>query len=161
MSSTQNEFKVVIQLSFDKLYELSGTIELSFFSGRPREMVIEKSLDHGASWTALQYYSQACSKYSGVARPKGELTTANPTAVICTGDYSAAEPFTGGSVKFEDRHLMFLGQTLSDYQNLFMALEMVPDFHTFLSFTGIRITLLLPPTQGAYYGISNIAISGR
>ncbi|XP_064615951.1 laminin subunit gamma-1-like [Liolophura sinensis] len=160
-ASSRNELKVVIQLSFDKLYELSGTIALLFFSGRPREMIIEKSIDHGASWTVLQYYSQDCTKYSGVARSKGDLTTTNPTAVICTGDYTTAEPYTGGIVKFDDRHLMFLGPTLSDYQNLFNALENDPNFHTFLSFTGIRITLLIPPAQGGFYGISNIDISGK
>ena len=62
-------------------------------------MAILKSVDNGATWTALEYYSRDCAPYvkRGVA---SQITSSAPTAVICNSSVSQALPYEGGEVTF-------------------------------------------------------------
>ena len=62
-------------------------MKIRFASSRPERMVLEVSRDFGTTWEVLQYYDSDCSRteYAEVAN---SFTAANPTAVICTTEYS-------------------------------------------------------------------------
>jgi len=51
---------VTISMSFGKTFQLQDDLVIVFKSGRPQEMVLEKSVDFGQTWSPLQYYSRSC-----------------------------------------------------------------------------------------------------
>jgi len=51
---------VTITLSFGKTFQLQDDIEIVFTSARPQQMVLEKSVDNGQTWSTLQYYRRSC-----------------------------------------------------------------------------------------------------
>jgi len=51
---------VTISLSFGKTFQLQDDVVVVFKSARPQEMVLEKSVDFGQTWSPLQYYNRQC-----------------------------------------------------------------------------------------------------
>ena len=51
---------VTISLSFGKMFQIQGNLDIVFKSARPQQMVLEKSVDFGRTWTTLQYYNRRC-----------------------------------------------------------------------------------------------------
>jgi len=52
--------EVNITLSFGHTFQIQDDIEIVFKSARPQQMVLEKSVDNGLTWSPLQYYSHSC-----------------------------------------------------------------------------------------------------
>nr|KAG5689698.1 hypothetical protein BaRGS_006323 [Batillaria attramentaria] len=92
---------VNITLSFNKTYHLMGDLTITFNSGRPEVMILEKSVDYGVTWSPLQYYARNCREFYD--RGAGYSITVNDlSAVIC--DNTSVEitsfPRPGGKVIF-------------------------------------------------------------
>ncbi|KAJ8038876.1 Laminin subunit beta-1 [Holothuria leucospilota] len=148
--------EVNITLSLNHTYKLDGDITLTFQSGRPQLMVLEKSSDYGHSWDVYQYFARDCSDFGMVASRPYQLT--DPTEIICSEDYSGSLPRSGGEVVFD---------VVRRYDQ---ALSNNTDFHEFLSITDLRIRLIYPATDGLewsgqeqnlvkyYYAVSNIEV---
>jgi len=51
---------VTISLSFGKMFQLQDNLVIVFESARPQQMVLEKSVDFGQTWSPLQYYNRSC-----------------------------------------------------------------------------------------------------
>jgi len=51
---------VDISLSFGKMFQILDNLDVVFQSARPQQMVLEKSVDFGQTWSPLQYYSRYC-----------------------------------------------------------------------------------------------------
>lgn len=51
---------VDVTISFGKLYQFLDDLVIVFQSGRPKQMVLEKSVDFGRSWSTLQYFNRTC-----------------------------------------------------------------------------------------------------
>jgi Laminin N-terminal (Domain VI) len=49
-----------VTLSFGKLYQLLDDLVIVFQSGRPKQMILEKSMDFGQTWSTLQYFNRTC-----------------------------------------------------------------------------------------------------
>ena len=60
---------------------------MTFESARPEKMILELSRDYGNTWEVVQYYDISCTgaEYAGIPNV---VTVADPTAVICTKNYS-------------------------------------------------------------------------
>ncbi|XP_050395638.2 laminin subunit alpha-3 isoform X1 [Patella vulgata] len=172
-----NSFEISIILSFNKLYRFADDMTITFNSGRPRKMILEKSMDYGKTWTALQYYARNCANYLSIDGVASQVTKEKLDQVICTTRYSGNvfNPQPGGQVKFaafNDRLLQLLGAAGTDYKTYYDSIEQ-SDILNFLSFTDLRIRLIYPATDADetsrsvtkfmnyYYAISNIEITGR
>jgi len=59
---------VTITLSFGKTLQFQDDLVAVFESARPQQMVLEKSVDFGQTWTPLQYYNRNCG-YVSILRP--------------------------------------------------------------------------------------------
>lgn len=153
--------KADITVSLGRRFILMSDIVFTFSSRRPKQAILEKSLDNGTTWTALQYYNNSC--------PPG-VNLANPLDVVCTSKYSTDFPSTGGQLSFElnvDRIQTYLGPNWNNFDNLYTAYENT-NLLEFLTFTDLRLRLLYPSTDGQersgrpqdqfkyYYAISNI-----
>jgi len=51
---------VTISLSFGKTFQLQDDLTVVFNSARPQQMVLDKSVDFGQTWSPLQYYNRSC-----------------------------------------------------------------------------------------------------
>ena len=51
---------VTISLSFGKTFQLQDDLTVVFKSARPQDMVLDKSVDFGRTWSPLQYYNRSC-----------------------------------------------------------------------------------------------------
>lgn len=149
--SAANVDEVEIVIDLEALVEVFS-VTATFASLKPRVAVIEKSVDGGETFSAIQYYAQDCSGTFGVA-PNGN------TFPKCTS--SSLFPLTNGDITF-DLHDV-------DQSPEFFVSE--SDYQLSLA-THIRIRLLeLPqgsiptnfdvPFTDSYYSISNIAVMGR
>ena len=94
--SSLDEREVTLTLSFRKSYEISYVF-LKFWSIRPRAMAIYKSMNHGKSWTAFQYFAIDCEHYFD---QKASEVRKSPQEVLCTQKYSEPLPFRYGEVVF-------------------------------------------------------------
>ena len=153
--------KVNVTLSFKKLYLVSGGVRVTFYTVRPKKMVIQRSTDDGKSWSTYQYYAKNCqSSYGLPADPT--ITTSNRFAATCTQRFSSELPYVGGVVVFDPRLARY---QYAEYQN--------PDVQGYLSATNIRLLLEYPGTDGReninniatlnqyYYAISDIVVDAR
>ncbi|KAK7473823.1 hypothetical protein BaRGS_00034930 [Batillaria attramentaria] len=161
---------VNITLSFNKTYHLMGDLTITFNSGRPEVMILEKSVDYGLTWSPLQYYARNCREFYD--RGAGYSITVNDlSAVIC--DNTSVEitsfPRPGGKVIFGavgQRLKLLAGPTEENFAQYFQSLD-TSDVMEFLSFTDLRIRLLETATDGGtnynmyYYAISDIEVLAR
>ncbi|CAL1547746.1 unnamed protein product, partial [Lymnaea stagnalis] len=158
-----------ITVSFNKTFRMNSDVIITFNSGRPNKMILEKSSDFGATWQPLQYYAKNCDDFQAQLVPGAEITADNPTAVICTNMYTETTPraVAGRTVKLvnEDRFDLFLGPLKIEFAKFYEALEL--KLLDFLLFTDMRIRLIQPLTDGKttydmyYYAISDIQAVAR
>lgn len=149
---------------------------IRFHSSRPSSMLIEKSMDDGATWTPWQYYGTSCADFTALgAKTLSDIAEGEAiNTVICTKEYSHQTPYVGGQVIFDivnDRFSKYLGENMVKedallYENGFERDHLAE----FLSFTDLRIRLFHPATNGNedtkkeedlitfYYAISDIQI---
>ncbi|XP_012939269.1 laminin subunit alpha-3 [Aplysia californica] len=165
-----DELRINITLSFQKVYRLAGDIIITFNSGRPNKMILEKSVDYGQTWTPLQYYARNCAEFAAEVGG-ATITEVTPSAVICTNRYVevSSRISAGRTVKFatqDDRFALFLGPPPGiGYETLYNAID--AKMLDFLLFTDLRMRLFEPATDGRanydmyYYGISQIQVVGR
>ena len=72
---------------------------LILFKGRPREMVLERSVDYGETWLPWQYYAKDCRDVYGI--PASPDIGSDSEAVLCSQMYSDILPYSGGQVMFD------------------------------------------------------------
>ncbi|XP_072771418.1 uncharacterized protein ntng2a isoform X2 [Nerophis lumbriciformis] len=164
-----------ITLSWNKSLEVVDDLVVTFEYGRPTSMVLEKSLDKGATWQPYQFYADDCMDTFGMPPKRvSDLAPSNVTRVICTEQYSrwvgAKEEKT---VVFEvrARFQVFTGPKLINMDALYTRMETTKGLRDFFTFTNIRLRLLRPALGGTYvqrdnllkyfYAISNIDIPAR
>ncbi|XP_070563210.1 uncharacterized protein [Ptychodera flava] len=163
--------EINLTLSLGIQYELHDDIKITFQSGLPRKMILEKSMDYGATWNVLQYYSADCLADFNMV-PDTNLTSASE--VICTERYSPVTVSNfGDDLEFSvnDRFAFLAGPENNNVDNVYYHLETDQTFNDFITLTDLRLRLLTPAYRtGAtdalaldqyYYAISNIAMQLR
>eukprot|EP00794_Sanderia_malayensis_P015665 gene15665-17245_t len=153
--------KVNITINFSKLYLITGSIRVTFYTVRPKRMFISRSIDNGMTWSVYQYYAKDClAAYNLSADPV--IDTNNKYDATCTQKFSSQIPYAGGSVVFDPRIVRY---TVSEYLHV--------DVQRYLAATDVRLTLEYPGTDGRehinstdilsqyYYAISNVVVNGR
>ena len=99
-------FKDALNEMVNVSVNLSGTFQLdrsviTFNTYRPELMILEKSNDHGMTWTPLQYYAANCGRFTSIVeRMRSELPNENEnTMAFCIQeDTTLQDPETGGTV---------------------------------------------------------------
>ncbi|XP_062921154.1 netrin-G1 isoform X2 [Mobula hypostoma] len=166
---------VNITLSWGKSIELTEDIIITFESGRPEQMVLEKSLDHGRTWQPYQFYAADCLNSFGMEpRRAKELKSASVLDIICTEEYSRGYVWKlDKMVRFEiqERFALFGGPRLRDMASLYGQLDTTKELRDFFTLTDLRLRLLRPATGATsvdqqrlskyFYAISNLDIRGR
>ncbi|CAL8252377.1 unnamed protein product [Boreogadus saida] len=164
-----------ISLSWDKSLELVDDIVVTFEYGRPTIMVLEKSLDKGATWQPYQYYADDCMEAFGMqAKRVRDLAPSNLTRVICTEQYSGwvgAKEERNVVFEVRARFGVFAGPKLINMDTLYTRMGSVKGLRDFFTFTNLRLRLLRPALGGTYvqrdnllkyfYAISNIDVPAR
>ncbi|XP_066294633.1 netrin-G2-like [Branchiostoma lanceolatum] len=169
---------VNITLSFPSIYELGGDITIEMPTARPREMLIEKSLDHGRTWHPMQYYAYNCREAFDLEdNEQSAVLLDSATEITCTSEDSDGLPIVGEpqdqTVTFEK--LTQLNNNPSGLQGIFEEFEN-DTFRELFVFTDLRIRLLYPATDGEevssglpgllaklqyYYTVSDIQLVAR
>ncbi|XP_029313896.1 netrin-G1 isoform X2 [Cottoperca gobio] len=166
---------VNITLSWNKTIELTDDIVLTFESGRPEQMVLEKSLDYGRSWQPYQFYATDClDAFTMEPKTVQDLTQHTLLDIICTEDYSRGYVWKyDKTVRFEikDRFALFAGPRLHNMASLYGQLDTTKNLRDFFTITDLRIRLLRPATGATmvdednlsryFYAISDIKVQGR
>eukprot|EP00057_Strongylocentrotus_purpuratus_P033905 XP_793215.4 PREDICTED: laminin subunit beta-2 [Strongylocentrotus purpuratus] len=160
--------EVTVTLSLDHAYTLVDSIDLTFQSGRPKQMILEKSSDRGSSWETLQYYSTDCLEDFSLD-DTSQSDIRNASKVICTSEYSGTLPYSDGHVVYsvEERLALLFSDGLTPELQV-EAYQNDTAFRDLLTLTDLRLRLLYPATDGLeitgqsfslikyYYAISNI-----
>ncbi|XP_032359585.1 netrin-G1 isoform X10 [Etheostoma spectabile] len=166
---------VNITLSWNKTIELTDDIVLTFESGRPEQMVLEKSLDYGRTWQPYQFYATDClDAFTMESKTVQDLTQHTLLDIICTEDYSRGYVWKyDKTVRFEikDRFALFAGPQLHNMASLYGQLDTTKNLRDFFTITDLRIRLLRPATGATmvdennlsryFYAISDIKVQGR
>ncbi|XP_019900272.1 netrin-G1 isoform X2 [Esox lucius] len=167
--------EVNVTLSWNKTIELTDDIILTFESGRPEQMLLEKSLDYGKTWTPYQFYATDClDAFNMDPKTVNELTQRTLLDIICTEDYSRGYVWKyDKTVRFEikDRFALFAGPRLHNMASLYGQLDTTRNLRDFFTVTDLRIRLLKPATGSTivdennlsryFYAISDIKVQGR
>ncbi|KAK7945261.1 hypothetical protein WMY93_000989 [Mugilogobius chulae] len=167
--------QVNITLSWNKTIELTDDIVLTFESGRPEQMVLEKSLDYGRTWTPYQFYATDClDAFTMEPKTVKDLTQRTLLDIICTEDYSRGYVWKNDkTVRFEikDRFALFAGPRLHNMASLYGQLDTTKNLRDFFTITDLRVKLLKPATGATmvdennlsryFYAISDIKVQGR
>ncbi|XP_060761437.1 netrin-G1 [Neoarius graeffei] len=167
--------QVNITLSWDKTIELTDDIVITFESGRPEQMILEKSLDYGRTWQLYQLYATDClDAFTMEPRSVHEISQRKLMDIICTEDYSRGYVWKyDKTVRFEikDRFALFAGPRLHNMASLYGQLDTTRDLKDFFTLTDLRIRLLRPATGATtvdednlsryFYAISDIKVQGR
>ncbi|XP_017287823.1 netrin-G1 isoform X3 [Kryptolebias marmoratus] len=166
---------VNITLSWNKTIELTDDIVITFESGRPEQMVLEKSLDYGRTWQPYQFYATDClDAFTMDPKTVQELTQHTLLDIICTEEYSRGYVWKyDKTVRFEikDRFALFAGPRLHNMASLYGQLDTTKNLRDFFTITDLRIRLLRPATGATmvdesslsryFYAISDIKVQGR
>uniref|UniRef100_A0A673CEQ5 Netrin g1a n=1 Tax=Sphaeramia orbicularis TaxID=375764 RepID=A0A673CEQ5_9TELE len=166
---------VNVTLSWNKTIELTDDIVLTFESGRPEQMVLEKSLDYGRTWQPYQFYATDClDAFTMEPKTVQDLTQHTLLDIICTEDYSRGYVWKyDKTVRFEikDRFALFAGPRLHNMASLYGQLDTTKNLRDFFTITDLRIRLLRPATGATmvdennlsryFYAISDIKVQGR
>ncbi|XP_067108290.1 netrin-G1-like [Osmerus mordax] len=165
---------VNITLSWNKTIELTDDIVVTFESGRPEQMVLEKSLDYGRSWQPYQFYATDClDAFTMEPKTVQDLTQHTLLDIICTEDYSRGYVWKyDKTVRFEikDRFALFAGPRLHNMASLYGQLDTTKNLRDFFTVTDLRVRLLRPATGATivdennlsryFYAISDIKVQG-
>ncbi|KAF3836101.1 hypothetical protein F7725_028659 [Dissostichus mawsoni] len=134
---------VNITLSWNKTIELTDDIVLTFESGRPEQMVLEKSLDYGRTWQPYQFYATDClDAFTMEPKTVQDLTQHTLLDIICTEDYSRGYVWKyDKTVRFEikDRFALFAGPRLHNMASLYGQLDTTKNLRDFFTITDLRI----------------------
>ncbi|XP_071948026.1 laminin subunit alpha-1-like [Antedon mediterranea] len=155
-----------VSVEFNHTYFLNSDITITFQSGRPKMMILEKSADNGLSWEPYQYYAQDCSDFDMVPKLNTELES--PTEVICSEQYSGTLPYSDGVIVFplQTRWELLTDSLLTE--DIYEAYELNEEFQEFQRLTDLKLRFLYPATDGLewtaeritllsyYYAVSNI-----
>ncbi|XP_069497983.1 netrin-G1 isoform X6 [Ambystoma mexicanum] len=166
--------QVNITLSWNKTIELTDNIAITFESGRPEKMILEKSLDYGRTWQPYQFYAADCLDAFRM-EPKSVKDLSHHTVldIICTEEYSTGYAAHAKTISFEikDRFAIFAGPRLHNMASLYSQLDTTKNLRDFFTVTDLRIRLLRPATGATFvdeqnlaryfYAISDIKIHGR
>uniref|UniRef100_A0A4W5KUY2 Netrin-G1 n=1 Tax=Hucho hucho TaxID=62062 RepID=A0A4W5KUY2_9TELE len=166
---------VNITLSWSKTIELTDDIVVTFESGRPEQMVLEKSLDYGKTWQPYQFYATDClDAFTMEAKTVQDLTQHTLLDIICTEEYSRGYVWKyDKTVRFEikDRFALFAGPRLHNMASLYGQLDTTKNLRDFFTITDLRVRLLRPATGATmvdennlsryFYAISDIKVQGR
>ncbi|XP_030623466.1 netrin-G1 [Chanos chanos] len=166
---------VNITLSWNKTIELTDDIVITFESGRPEQMVLEKSLDYGRTWQPYQFYATDClDAFTMEPKTAQDLSQNTLLDIICTEDYSRGYVWKyDKTVRFEikDRFALFAGPRLNNMASLYGQLDTTKNLRDFFTITDLRIRLLRPATGATmvdennlsryFYAISDIKVHGR
>uniref|UniRef100_A0A671M7Q2 Vav 3 guanine nucleotide exchange factor b n=1 Tax=Sinocyclocheilus anshuiensis TaxID=1608454 RepID=A0A671M7Q2_9TELE len=167
--------QVNITLSWNKTIELTDDIVLTFESGRPEQLVLEKSLDYGRTWQPYQFYASDClDVFTMEPKAVHQLTPSTMLEIICTEAYSTGYVWKyDKTVRFEikDRFALLAGPRLHNMASLYGQLDTTKDLRDFFTLTDLRIRLLRPATGATmvdennlsryFYAISDIKVQGR
>jgi hypothetical protein len=163
-SHPTESLQVNITLNFNKSFDMTGLLTLTFESLRPHQMVLEKSSDWGRNWTVLQYYASSCEqRFNGMKNTDPTVMRPNNLTAYCTERYSGTSPQKGGQLLFDPK-------TRYDEEDGFFQQEI----QKYLHITNLRFQLLSPGTNGMengektedklnriFYAISDLSIIGR
>ncbi|XP_073720344.1 netrin-G1 isoform X6 [Misgurnus anguillicaudatus] len=166
---------VNITLSWNKTIELTDDIVITFESGRPEQMVLEKSLDYGRTWQPYQFYATDClDAFTMEPKTMRDITQHTLLDIICTEEYSRGYVWKNDkAVRFEikDRFALFAGPKLHNMASLYGQLDTTKNLRDFFTITDLRIRLLRPATGATmvdennlsryFYAISDIKVHGR
>ncbi|XP_009075038.1 PREDICTED: netrin-G1, partial [Acanthisitta chloris] len=165
---------VNITLSWNKTIELTDNIVITFESGRPDQMILEKSLDYGRTWQPYQYYATDClDAFHMDPKSVRDLSQHTVLEIICTEEYSTGYMTNSKIIHFEikDRFAFFAGPRLHNMASLYGQLDTTKKLRDFFTITDLRIRLLRPATGEVYvdeqhlaryfYAISDIRVYGR
>ncbi|XP_064371887.1 netrin-G1 isoform X7 [Dromaius novaehollandiae] len=165
---------VNITLSWNKTIELTDNIVITFESGRPDQMILEKSLDYGRTWQPYQYYATDClDAFHMDPKSVRDLSQHTVLEIICTEEYSTGYMTNSKIIHFEikDRFAFFAGPRLHNMASLYGQLDTTKKLRDFFTITDLRIRLLRPATGEIYvdeqhlaryfYAISDIRVYGR
>nr|XP_032605555.1 netrin-G1 isoform X4 [Taeniopygia guttata] len=165
---------VNITLSWNKTIELTDNIVITFESGRPDQMILEKSLDYGRTWQPYQYYATDClDAFHMDPKSVRDLSQHTVLEIICTEEYSTGYMTNSKIIHFEikDRFAFFAGPRLHNMASLYGQLDTTKKLRDFFTITDLRIRLLRPATGEIYvdeqhlaryfYAISDIRVFGR
>uniref|UniRef100_A0A8D0HEG6 Netrin-G1 n=1 Tax=Sphenodon punctatus TaxID=8508 RepID=A0A8D0HEG6_SPHPU len=163
-----------ITLSWNKTIELTDNIIITFESGRPDQMILEKSLDYGRTWQPYQYYATDClDAFQMDPKSVKDLSQHAVLEIICTEEYSTGYMTNSKIIHFEikDRFAFFAGPRLHNMASLYGQLDTTKKLRDFFTITDLRLRLLRPATGEIYvdeqhlaryfYAISNIKVFGR
>ncbi|KAM3914835.1 netrin-G1 isoform 5-T5 [Leptodactylus fuscus] len=166
--------QVNITLSWNKTIELTQNIAITFESGRPEKMILEKSLDYGVTWQPYQFYAADClDAFRMEPKSVKDLTANTVLDIICTEEYSTGYAAHAKTISFEikDRFAIFAGPRLHNMASLYSQLDTTKNLRDFFTVTDLRIRLLKPATGATFvdernlgryfYAISDIKIYGR
>ncbi|MCJ8745329.1 hypothetical protein PDJAM_G00128990 [Pangasius djambal] len=167
--------QVNITLSWNKTIELTDDIVITFESGRPEQMVLEKSLDYGRTWQSYQFYATDClDAFAMEPRSVREISQRTLLDIFCTEDYSRGYVWKyDKTVRFEikDRFALFAGPRLHNMASLYGQLDTTRNLRDFFTLTDLRVRLLRPATGATtvdednlsryFYAISDIKVQGR
>ncbi|KAM5148355.1 netrin-G1 isoform 1-T1 [Mantella aurantiaca] len=166
--------QVNITLSWGKTIELTQNIAITFESGRPEKMILEKSLDYGLTWQPYQFYAADClDAFRMEPKSVKDLSSSTVLDIICTEEYSTGYAAHTKTISFEikDRFAIFAGPRLHNMASLYSQLDTTKNLRDFFTVTDLRIRLLKPATGATFvdernleryfYAISDIKIHGR
>ncbi|XP_069863964.1 netrin-G1 isoform X3 [Dipodomys merriami] len=177
-SATWKEYpkplQVNITLSWSKTIELTDNIVITFESGRPDQMILEKSLDYGRTWQPYQYYATDClDAFHMDPKSVKDLSQHTVLEIICTEEYSTGYTTNSKIIHFEikDRFAFFAGPRLRNMASLYGQLDTTKKLRDFFTVTDLRIRLLRPAIGEIFvdelhlaryfYAISDIKVRGR
>ncbi|XP_073449097.1 netrin-G1 isoform X4 [Aquarana catesbeiana] len=166
--------QINVTLSWGKTIELTQNIAITFESGRPEKMILEKSLDYGLTWQPYQFYAADClDAFRMEPKSVKDLTSSTVLDIICTEEYSTGYATHTKTISFEikDRFAIFAGPRLHNMASLYSQLDTTKNLRDFFTVTDLRIRLLKPATGATFvdernleryfYAISDIKIHGR
>lgn len=155
--------QVNITLNFNKSFDATGLLTLTFESPRPYGMILEKSSDFGKTWSVLQYYASDCQGRFNMKNTEPSENNKGNFDAFCTQIYSTSSPRKGGQVLFDFRDRYELE-----------AEFFKPAVQKYLHVTNFRFQLVYPATDGTeltgktkdilskfYYAISDLTMIGR
>ncbi|XP_064457402.1 laminin subunit gamma-1-like isoform X3 [Ornithodoros turicata] len=161
LDGVQYPNQVNLTLNLGRAFDITY-IRLKFHSMRPESFAIYKRTTEDGPWVPYHYYSSTCLQTYGI-KSGGHINRDDETRALCTAEYTALVPLTGGNVAFstlEGRPSAFHFETSSVLQEWVTA-------------TSIRIVLTRLNTFGDeifgdkqvlrsyYYAISDFAVGGR
>ncbi|XP_072291962.1 netrin-4-like [Eucyclogobius newberryi] len=123
--SAEGAREETVRLDFETEFLFTHLI-LVFRSPRPAAMTLQRSQDHGQTWTTLKCFARNCEEAFGLA--EGKSSPGNGTT--CSSKYSGAFPCTRGEVIYR---ALSPGSALDPYG---------PDAQEQLMVTNLRVQLL-------------------